>query len=72
MEQEKKLPWFVDMRTHRFKLIATLPLTGSYAVMSLVAFGVTPLTVAVAFAIATFTVGLLYLCDYLVRKVGDV
>ena len=71
MEQERKEPWFLDWRTHRFKLIATLPFTGSYTVMSLAAYGVTPRTVRAAIAITAFTVGLMYLSDYLLRKMSD-
>lgn len=71
MEQQRKLPWFMDFRTHRFKLGITLPFSGLYAVLSLMAFGVTPFTVAVAIATVAFPIGALYLADYMAKKLID-
>ena len=68
MRQKRKSPWFMDLRTHRFKLGLSLPISGFYAVLSLMAFGVTPFTVAVAVATVGLSVGALYLADYIGRK----
>lgn len=67
MEQERKQPWFMDLRTHRFKLAFSLPFSGLYAGLSLAAFGVTPLTVAAAIATVALSIGALYLGDYIGR-----
>ena len=69
MEPERKYPWFLDFHTHRFKLAFSLPFSSLYAVLSLMAFGVTPVSVACAIAVIAFTVGMPYLAEYVVNKV---
>ena len=71
MEPERKYPWFLDFHTHRFKLAISLPFSSLYAVLSLLAFGVTPVSVACAIAVIAFTVGMPYLAEYVVNKAPD-
>ena len=71
MEQEQKYPWFLDFRTHRFKLAISLPFSSLYAVLSLMAFGVTPVAVACAIAVIAIPIGSIYLAEYVVSKVPD-
>lgn len=71
MEQERKYPWFLDFHTHRFKLAFTLPFSSLYAVLSLMAFGVTPVSVACAIAVIAIPIGSFYLAEYVVNKALD-
>ncbi len=66
-----KAPLVYGFGTHRFKLGITLPFSGLYAVLSLMAFGVMPFTVAVAMATVAFPIGALYLADYMAKKLID-
>ena len=68
MEKRTKLPWFMDPKTHRFKLGITLPYGLFAGGLMLWGFGVSPLTIF--FAAVTFVtcVGQFYLVGYLARK----
>ena len=72
MEKRSKVPWFMDLTTHRFKLGIGLGLGGLAAGLMLLGFGVSPLTVIVAAGTLGGSVGQLYLIDYLGRKYCDV
>lgn len=72
MEKRSKVPWFMDITTHRFKLGIGLGLGGLAAGLMLLGLGVSPLTVTVAAGTLGGSVGQLYLADYLGRKYCDV
>ena len=68
MEKRSKLPWFLDPKTHRFKLIISLPYGLFAAVLMVLAFGVSPLTIFAAVATVVTCVGQLYLAEYVAGK----
>ena len=72
MEKRSKLPWFMDVTTHRFKLGIGLGLGGLAAGLMLLGFGVSLPIVIFAAATLGGSVGQLYLIDYLGRKYYDV
>lgn len=72
MEKRSKVPWFMDVRTHRFKLGIGLGLGGLAAGLMVLGFGASPLVVVFAAATLGASVGQLYLIDYLGRKYCDV
>ena len=72
MEKRSKVPWFMDLTTHRVKLGIGLGFGGLAAGLMLLGFGVSLLTVIVATCTLGGSVGQLYLADYLGRKYCDV
>ena len=72
MEKRSKVPWFMDVRTHRFKLGIGLGFGGLAAGLMVLGFGASPLVVVFAAATLGGSVGQLYLIDYLGRKYCDV
>ena len=72
MEKRNKMPWFMDVTTHRFKLGIGLGFGGLAAGLMLLSLGVSLLTVAFAAGTLGGSVGQLYLIDYLGRKYCDV
>ena len=72
MEKRSKVPWFMDVRTHRFKLGIGLGFGGLAAGLMALGFGASPLVVVFAAATLGASVGQLYLIDYLGRKYCDV
>lgn len=68
MEKRSKIPWFLDLKTHRLKICIGLAFGGPAAGLMLLRFGVSPLTVSVAAATVGICVGQLYLADYVAGK----
>lgn len=68
MEKRNQMPWFLDPKTHRFKLIVSLPYGLFAAVLMVLAFGVSLLTVSAAVATVVTCVGQLYLAEYVAGK----
>ena len=68
MEKRNRLPWFLDPKTHRFRLGISLPYGLFAAGLMLWGFGVSPLTVSAAAATVVTCVGQLYLAEYLAGK----
>ena len=72
MEKRSKVPWFMDVRTHRFKLGIGLGFGGLAAGLMVLGFGASLPIVIIAAATLGASVGQLYLIDYLGRKYCDV
>ena len=71
MEKRSKVPWFMDLTTHRFKLSVGLGFGGLDAGLMVLGFGASPLVVVFAAATLGASVGQLYLADYLGLKYCD-